>query len=119
MAEKLKRALGPLCLGLVLGLALGLLAPRAADRLENLPTGGLEAAAPSDREGRIDLNTADGEALQELPGIGETLAGRILQYREQNGPFRSVWELTAVDGLGEGTTEKLVPYLYVTVSEKE
>ena len=57
------------------------------------------------------------EQLQELPGIGPALAGRILEYREKNGPFRSPWELTAVSGLGEAKVSDLLPY--VTVSEKE
>ena len=119
MGEKLKQALGPCCLGLVAGLLLGLLIPGGLRQLDPPPAGQLQPAVPSDLEGRIDLNTADEAALLELPVIGETLAGRILEYRERNGPFRSVWELTAVTGLGEGMAEKLAPYVYVTVSEKE
>lgn len=50
----------------------------------------------------LDLNTATAEELAALPGIGETLAARILEYRADNGPFESVEELTDVSGIGEG-----------------
>ena len=50
----------------------------------------------------LDLNTATAEELAALPGIGETLAARILAYRADNGPFESVEELTEVSGIGEG-----------------
>ncbi|NLD59010.1 MAG: helix-hairpin-helix domain-containing protein [Clostridiales bacterium] len=51
---------------------------------------------------RIDINAADAALLSTLPGIGETLAERIVEYREQNGPFSSVDRLTDVPGIGEG-----------------
>ncbi|MBQ6117076.1 MAG: helix-hairpin-helix domain-containing protein [Oscillospiraceae bacterium] len=62
----------------------------------------------------IDLNTADEEALQRLPGIGPALAERIVADRAANGPFASVEELTRVSGIGEKTVEDIRPY--VTVS---
>ncbi|GAA1702312.1 hypothetical protein GCM10009792_23210 [Microcella alkalica] len=51
----------------------------------------------------VDLNTADAAALDALPGIGPAIAGRIIEWREQNGPFRAVDELLAVSGIGEKT----------------
>lgn len=66
---------------------------------------------------RLDLNQADAKALQTLPGIGEVLAARILEYREQNGDFASVEELMAVDGLGPAALSRLRPY--VTVGENK
>lgn len=62
---------------------------------------------------RLDLNQADAQALQTLPGIGEVLAARILEYREQNGDFASVEELMAVDGLGAAALSRLRPYVTV------
>lgn len=57
--------------------------------------------------GQISINSGTREELQELPGIGETYAKRIIEYRETNGGFTSVDELTKVKGIGEKTLEKL------------
>ena len=50
----------------------------------------------------MNLNTADAEALTALPGIGEELAARIVEYREEHGPFKTVEDLTEVPGIGQG-----------------
>lgn len=49
----------------------------------------------------LDINTATVLQLQELPGIGETLAERIVKYREDCGLFQSIEELTNVEGIGD------------------
>ena len=49
----------------------------------------------------------DAAALQTLPGIGPALAERIIAYRTEHGPFRTVEELLEVKGIGEATLEKL------------
>lgn len=61
----------------------------------------------------VNINTATLEQLQTLPGIGPVLAQRILDYREENGPFLSVSELTMVSGIGISTLEKLLDYVTV------
>lgn len=56
---------------------------------------------------RIDLNTATQAQLMTLPGIGEVLSQRILDYRAENGPFQAVTELMNVEGIGEKRMETL------------
>ena len=62
---------------------------------------------------RIDLNLATKEDLMKLNGIGETLAERILAYREQHGGFDSVEELLEVSGIGEKRFAAIEPYVTV------
>ena len=50
----------------------------------------------------LNLNTATQEELAQLPGIGEELARRIVEYREAHGAFESMEELMEVSGIGEG-----------------
>ena len=80
----------------------------AAQPNEGAPTG--NAAEPAveteqETEGtqqeRLDLNTASTEELMTLPGIGEKLAARIVEYRETNGRFDRIEELMEVSGIGE------------------
>ena len=59
----------------------------------------------------VDVNTADQALLETLPGIGPTLAGRIIDYRDENGPFRSAEELLEVKGIGKATLEELRPHI--------
>lgn len=51
--------------------------------------------------GLININTASASLLETLPGIGEVLAQRIVEYRNTYGPFKSVYALTNVKGIGE------------------
>ncbi|MFT9055726.1 MAG: helix-hairpin-helix domain-containing protein [Ethanoligenens sp.] len=48
----------------------------------------------------VHINTADAAALASLPGIGDTLAQRIIDYRNAHGPFSSVAQLDQVKGIG-------------------
>lgn len=61
----------------------------------------------------LNINTAGKEALTELPGIGEVLAGRIIAYREENGPFQAIEEITKVEGIGEGKAEAILDLISV------
>lgn len=56
----------------------------------------------------VNINTANTEELTALPGIGATLAQRIIDYREQHGPFASPAGLLLVDGIGKGTLETIL-----------
>ena len=59
----------------------------------------------------LDLNTATREELLELPGIGEVMADRILDYRRDHGPFSAVEELLNVSGIGPKKLEALLEYV--------
>jgi len=48
-----------------------------------------------------DLNEADASRLMEIKGIGESMAGKILDYRKTHGPFNDIDELLSVNGIGE------------------
>ncbi len=63
--------------------------------------------APGGAEALVNLNTATSEELDTLPGIGPTLAARILDWREQHGRFTSVDELQEVTGIGPKKFEEL------------
>lgn len=56
---------------------------------------------------KVNLNTADKTQLQTLSGIGEKKAEEIINYREENGRFKTINDLTKVTGIGEKTVEKL------------
>jgi competence protein ComEA len=68
---------------------------------------GLSPDAPSGE--LLDLNTASKEELISLPGIGEAIAGRIIDYRREHGPFRSIDDLASVKGIGAKKLERLRP----------
>lgn len=60
---------------------------------------------------RIPLNQAELQDLVTLPGVGETTANRILEWRELHGRFERLEDLTQVKGIGQKTLERLRPYL--------
>ena len=64
-------------------------------------------ALKAQESGKININQATVEELTQLKGIGETLAERIVKYREENGPFKSVDELMHVKGIGPKTFEAI------------
>lgn len=59
----------------------------------------------------ISLNTATKDDLMRLPQIGEKTALKIIDYREAHGEFQSLEELKNVDGIGDKTFERIVPFL--------
>jgi competence protein ComEA len=63
--------------------------------------------------GPLDLNAATASALDQLPGVGPVLAGRIVAWRLAHGRFTSVDELGEVDGIGPKALERLRPLVRV------
>lgn len=66
------------------------------------PSGPDDDEGDSTRHGPVNINTASKSQLKSLPGIGEELASRIIEYRNTHGPFQSIGDLTKVEGIGEG-----------------
>lgn len=92
-----------------------------------IPTSGFADAPPGRRTSRsqtrrtssantpvrMNINTADAALLQRLPRIGPALAGRIIAYRQEIGPFSNINQVVNVRGIGEKTLEKMAPWIYV------
>jgi competence protein ComEA len=70
-------------------------------------------AADSAAGDRIDLNQATAPELEMLPGIGLSLAQKILDFREQQGPFRSVENLMDVPGVGPAKLEAVKELIFM------
>jgi competence protein ComEA len=75
--------------------------PRKGEGGPGAETGAGTAPGPVGAEPMINLNTATLDQLESLPGIGPALGQRILDYRQQHGPFRKVEDLLNVSGIGE------------------
>lgn len=63
--------------------------------------------------GKLDVNRASKEELKTVPGIGDVTAGKIIDYREKNGPFGSLEDLKKVGRIGDTTLKKFQDYLEV------
>lgn len=75
-------------------------------------------AAHDSHQERIDLNSADAQQLESLPGIGPVLAKRIIETRVRLRGFRSVEDLLTVPGIGMRRLEQLRPLVVCTSSQK-
>lgn len=65
----------------------------------------------SNGNGLININTATLEQLQEIDGIGESKAKKIIEYREEKGKFTSIEDIMNVDGIGEKLYETIKAYI--------
>lgn len=112
-----------LCVCFGLGLLLGqVTANRSRHSVTVQTAAGGAAALPVPEETpalQLELNTATAEELTALDGIGEELAARIVAYREENGPFRHVYELMNVSGIGEKKYEAVRDSITVRKEEME
>ena len=66
-----------------------------------------------DEEGKINLNQATKEELMTLSGVGEKKAEKIIEYREENGSFKTIEDLKNVNGFGEKSFESLEKYISI------
>jgi len=71
----------------------------------------IERAEPLHAAFTVDINSADWPEFAQLPGVGETLARRIVEARSAAGPFIDHTELRRVRGIGPKTLERIRPYL--------
>ena len=78
----------------------------------------LPGVAAPQPEKPININTATAEELTQLPRIGPVTAARIVEWREENGPFSSTEELLNVQGVGERTYERIEPHVTVEDSDR-
>ncbi len=89
--------------------------------VEELRASGLPEKAPIDPHParqtaarQVDLNQATVSDLEALPGIGPKLAQRVIEHRDERGPFRTVEDLRQVRGIGRKKFDRLRPHVLVT-----
>jgi len=74
--------------------------PQGGNVVSSSPAAGGAPGAPKGGDGRININTASASELTDLPGIGPVLAGRIIDFRTQNGAYTCIEDIKKVSGIG-------------------
>lgn len=83
-----------------------------------LPLISLGAEDKKKPEPPVNINTATVEELAKLPGIGKSIAQRIVNHREKSGKFRTVEELLVIRGISRKKLEQLRPLVTVEQAEE-
>ncbi len=114
-----KKILGVILLAAALCSCLsGLTSVRSGVRERYGATGrGGAFSSPPGPDGSVSVNYGDAEELMSLPGIGEHMAGLILDEREANGLFHYPEDLLVVKGIGPAKLRKMMPMLDMTADE--
>jgi competence protein ComEA len=76
-------------------------------------TGPVQDGSEGTPASKVNLNTAGVEELDGLPKVGPVLAQRIVDWRKEHGPFKTVEELDAIDGVGPKMLEALLPLVTI------
>ncbi|SMB92881.1 competence protein ComEA [Thermanaeromonas toyohensis ToBE] len=83
-----------------------IIVPRMGEEGKVIPSGPVGSGS-SKLQGKVNINTAGLEELDSLPGLGPSLAQRIIEYRQQHGPFQNIEDLQNVPGIGAKRWENL------------
>jgi competence protein ComEA len=89
----------------------GKTAPSAANHTQSHNVTTVPQKKTSVSASRININTADAQKLQMLPGIGAVYSQRIIAYRQKNGPFKTKNALLKIKGIGKKTLAKIKPFI--------
>ncbi|MFV9505750.1 MAG: helix-hairpin-helix domain-containing protein [Oscillochloridaceae bacterium umkhey_bin13] len=87
--------------------------PSLHDQLAQKLESGVATGPAQTDNGLINLNTASAAVLEDLPGIGATLAERIIARRNEHGPFTAIEQLREVSGIGDKLYSQLAPLVTV------
>ena len=82
-------------------------APPPQPSITSIAQANRQATPQPKPKGKLNLNTATAPQLEELPGIGEVLAARIVDYRSANGPFQTVEDIMGVPGIKDAVYEQI------------
>lgn len=107
-----------LFVGIMAGILIGRLDDTTSVRLSaydriSTETNHNEQTTQNNTPGKININIATAKELAMLPGIGQTYAQRIVDYRKEHGLFASIYELENVDGIGPKRIQAISEYITV------
>lgn len=85
----------------------------SSDILTNINSDTINKNESAFKISNVNINTATQTELETLPGIGPSIALKIINYRKENGKFTSIEELKNVSGIGESKYEEVKKYIYV------